>query len=86
MSVVLENTGNLLTRQLARSNPSSIMPRMERNAIAVISTAMISALFVIAAVAQQTLPEPQQTPTEAQLPRHRSRLQRPDGSKPWSLT
>ena len=68
MSVVLENTGNLLTRQLARSNPSSMMPRMERNAIAVISTAMISALFVIAAVAQQTLPEPQQTPTEAPAP------------------
>jgi periplasmic protein TonB len=57
-----------LTRQLARSNPYSTMPRMERNAIAVISTAMISALFVIAAVAQQTPSQPQQTPTEAPVP------------------
>jgi periplasmic protein TonB len=68
MSTVVENIENPSTRQLARSNASSIMPRMERNAIAVISTAMISALFVIAAVAQQTPPEPQQTPTEAPAP------------------
>jgi len=68
MSTVAENTGNPLTRQSARSDASSTVPRMERNAIAVVSAAMISALFVIAAVAQQTAPEPQQTPSTATVP------------------
>jgi periplasmic protein TonB len=68
MSTVAENTGNSLTRRLVRSNASSTIPRIERNAIALMSTAMISALFVMAAVAQPTPPEPKQTPTEAPAP------------------
>jgi periplasmic protein TonB len=47
---------------------SSKLPRLERNAIAVVSTAMISALLVTAVVAQQTQPKPQQAPTAATVP------------------
>jgi protein TonB len=41
---------------------------LKRNAIAVIPTAMISALLVTAAAAQQTQPQPQQAPTTATVP------------------
>jgi protein TonB len=47
---------------------ASSRPRLERNAIAVVSTAMISALLVTAAAAQQTQPQPQQAPTTATVP------------------
>jgi len=66
MSTVGENIEDPSTQQFVRA--SSRLPRLERNAIHVVSTAMISALFVIAAVAQQTPPEPQQAPTEAPAP------------------
>jgi hypothetical protein len=36
------------------------LPRLQRNAIAAVSTAMISALLVTAVPAQQTQPKPQQ--------------------------
>ena len=64
MSRVVENIENSSTRQQF-VHACSRLPRLERNAIAVVSTATISALFAIAAVAQQTPPEPQQAPTEA---------------------
>ena len=65
MSTVAENIENPSTRQFVRA---SSRPRLERNAIAVVSTAMISALLVIAAAAQQTQPQPQQAPTTATVP------------------
>ena len=65
MSTVAENIENPSTRQFVRA---SSRPRLERNAIAVVSTAMISALLVTAAAAQQTQPQPQQAPTTATVP------------------
>jgi protein TonB len=67
MSTVAENIENPSTRQFVRA---SSRPRLERNAIAVISTAMISALLVTAAAAQQTQPQPQpqQAPTTPTVP------------------
>ena len=64
MSTIAENIENPSTRQFVRA--SSRLPRLERNAIAVISTAMISALLVTAAAAQQT--QPQQAPTTPTVP------------------
>ena len=68
MSTIAENIENPSTRQFVRA--SSRLPPLERNAIAVISTAMISALLVTAAAAQQTQPQPQpqQAPTTATVP------------------
>jgi periplasmic protein TonB len=66
MSTVTENIENPSTRQFVRA--SSRLPRLKRNAVAVISTAMISALLVTAAAAQQTQPQPQQAPTTATVP------------------
>ena len=66
MSTIAENIENPSTRQFVRA--SSRLPRLERNAIAVISTAMISALLVTAAAAQQTQPQPQQAPTTPTVP------------------
>ena len=65
MSTVAENIENPSTRQFVRA---SSRPRFECNAIAVVSTAMISALLVTAAAAQQTQPQPQQAPTAATVP------------------
>ncbi|MGA8695096.1 MAG: TonB family protein [Xanthobacteraceae bacterium] len=65
MSTVAENIENPSTRQFVRA---SSRPRLERNAIAVVSTAMISALLVTAAAAQQTQLQPQQAPTTATVP------------------
>jgi periplasmic protein TonB len=65
MSTVAENIENPSTRQFVRA---SSRPRFECNAIAVVSTAMISALLVTAAAAQQTQPQPQQAPTTATVP------------------
>lgn len=65
MSTVAENMENPSTRQFVRA---SSRPRLKRNAIAVVSTAMISALLVTAAAAQQTQPQPQQAPTTATVP------------------
>jgi periplasmic protein TonB len=67
MSTVVKNIENPSTRQQfvhARSR----LPRLERNAIAVVSTAMISALLVAVVAAQQTQPKPQQAPTTATVP------------------
>ena len=66
MSTIAENIENPSTRQFVRA--SSRLPPLERNAIAVISTAMISALLVTAAAAQQTQPQHQQAPTTATVP------------------
>jgi periplasmic protein TonB len=66
MSTVVENIENPSTRQFVRA--SSKLLRLGRNAIAVVSTAMISALLVTAVVAQQTQPKPQQAPTTAAVP------------------
>jgi protein TonB len=66
MSTVVENIENPSMRQFVRA--SSKLPRLERNAIAVVSTAMISALLVTAVAAQQTQPKPQQAPTTATVP------------------
>ena len=65
MSTVAENIENPSTRQFVRA---SSRPRFECNAIAVVSTAMISALLVTAAAAQQTQLQPQQAPTTATVP------------------
>ena len=62
MSSVVENIENPSTRQQF-VHACSRLPRLERNAIAVVSTAMISALLVTAVAAQQTQPKPQQAPT-----------------------
>jgi periplasmic protein TonB len=66
MSTVVENMENPSTRQFVRA--SSRLPRLERDTIAVISTAMISASLVTAVAAQQTQPQPQQRPTTATSP------------------
>jgi protein TonB len=68
MSTVVENIENSSTRQFVHA--CSRLPRLERNAIAVVSTAVISALLVTAAAAQQTQPQPQpqQAPTTATVP------------------
>jgi periplasmic protein TonB len=67
VSTVVENTENPSTRQKF-VQASSRLPRLERNAIAVVSTTMISALLVTAVAAQQTQPKPQQAPTAATVP------------------
>jgi periplasmic protein TonB len=66
MSTVVKNIENPSTRPFVRA--SSRLPRLKRNAISVISTAMISALLVTAVAAQQTQPKPQQAPTTATVP------------------
>ena len=63
MSTVVEN----VTRHQF-VNACSSLSRLERNAIAVVSTTMISALLVTAVAAQQTQPKPQQAPTTATVP------------------
>ena len=67
MSTVIENIKNPSTRQRF-VHACSRLPRLEPNAIAVVSTAMISALLVTAVAAQQTRPKPQQGPTTATVP------------------
>ncbi len=62
---IAKNIENPSTRQFVRA---SSRPRFECNAIAVVSTAMISALLVTAAAAQQTQLQPQQAPTTATVP------------------
>jgi periplasmic protein TonB len=66
MFTVAENIEDPSTQQFVRA--SSRLPRLEHNAIHVISTAMISALLVTAAVAQQNAPQPQQAPTTTPAP------------------
>jgi hypothetical protein len=67
MSTVIENIKNPSTRpQFVHA--CSRLPRLEPNAIAVVSTAMISALLVTAVTAQQTQPKPPQAPTTATVP------------------
>jgi periplasmic protein TonB len=67
MSWVVENIENPSTRQQF-VHACSRLPRLKRNAIAVVSTGMISALLVTAVAAQQTKPKPQQAPTAATVP------------------
>src|SRR6516162_5237459 len=66
MSAVVENIESPSPRQQF-VHECSRLPRLERNAIAVVSTAMISALLVTAVAAQQTQPN-QQAPTTATVP------------------
>ena len=66
MFTVVENVKNPSTRQQF-VHACSRLPCLERNAIAVVSTAMISALLVTAVAAQQTQPN-QQAPTTATVP------------------
>ena len=67
MSTVVENIENPSTRQQF-VHACSRLTRLERNAIAVVSTAMISALLVTAVAAQQTQPKPQQAPITSTVP------------------
>ena len=67
MSTVVENIENPSTRQQF-VHACSRLPRLERNAIAAVSTTMISAFLVTAVAAQQTQPKPQQAPTTATVP------------------
>jgi periplasmic protein TonB len=67
MSTVVENIENPSTRRQF-VHPRLRLPRLERNAIAVVSTAMISALLATAVAAQQTQPKPQQAPTTTTVP------------------
>ena len=67
MSTVVENIENPSTRQQF-VHACSRLPRLEPKAIAVVSTAMISALLVTAVAAQRTEPKPQQAPTTATVP------------------
>ena len=66
MFTVVENVKNPSTRQQF-VHACSRLPHLEPNAIAVVSTAMISALLVTAVAAQQTQPN-QQAPTTATVP------------------
>ena len=85
MSTVVENIENPSTRQQFVHACSRLL-RLERDAIAVVSTAMISALLVTAVAAQQTQPKPQQAPTTATVPASPELAPRlPAGSKPSSL-
>jgi hypothetical protein len=67
MSTVVKNIENPSTRQQFVHTCSRLL-RLARNAIAVVSTAMISALLIAVAAAQQTQPKPQQAPTTATVP------------------
>ena len=67
MSTVVENIENTSTRRQF-VHACSRLPRLERNPIVVVSTAMISALLVTAVAAQQIQPKPQQAPTTATVP------------------
>jgi protein TonB len=66
MSAVVENIESPSPRQQF-VHACSTLPRLERNAIAVVSTAMISSLLVTAVAAQQTQPN-RQAPTTATVP------------------
>src|SRR5690349_8181235 len=67
MSTIVENIENPSTRQqFVRA--CSRLPRLECNTIAVVLTAMISALLVTTVAAQQTQPKPRQAPTTATVP------------------
>jgi periplasmic protein TonB len=65
MSTVVEKIENPSTR---RQFVHPRLPRLERNGIAVVSTAMISGLLATAVAAQQTQSKPQQAPTTTTVP------------------